>query len=127
MAERSIDASAAPIREAPARFGAVLVFRDDRAEMGGESRTLLAAIVEASEDAIISKTFDGVIRSWNAGAERLFGYTASEAIGQSITLIIPPERHDEELMIVKRLRSGERSSISRPSGLPETVDGSISP
>ena len=69
---------------------------------------LLAAIVEASEDAIVSKTLDGVIRSWNAGAERLFGYTAKEAMGQPITLIIPPERQDEEGMILERLRSGER-------------------
>ncbi len=109
-AARPIDDSAAPIRDSSgAALGAVLVFRDvterKRAE---ESRTLLAAIVEASEDAIISKTLDGVIRSWNAGAERLFGYTASEAIGQSITLIIPPERHDEEHSIVERLRRGER-------------------
>ena len=68
----------------------------------------MAAIVESSEDAIISKTLGGVIRSWNGGAERLFGYTAREAVGQSITLIIPPERHDEEHGILARLRRGER-------------------
>src|SRR6185436_19998654 len=68
----------------------------------------LAAVVESSDDAIVSTTLDGVIRSWNAGAERIFGYTAAEAVGQPITLIIPPERHDEEPAILARLRRGER-------------------
>ena len=73
-----------------------------------EARARLAAIVESSEDAIISKTLDGVIRSWNAGAERLFGYSHREAVGQPITLIIPPERQDEERGILERLCRGER-------------------
>ena len=73
-----------------------------------EARARLAAIVESSEDAIISKTLDGVIRSWNAGAERLFGYSHQEAVGQPITLIIPPERQDEERGILERLCRGER-------------------
>ena len=108
--ERPIDDSAAPMRdEGGAALGAVLVFRDvterKRAE---EARARLAAIIESSEDAIVSKTLDGVIRSWNAGAERLFGYTAEEAVGRSITLIIPPERLDEERAILERLRRGER-------------------
>jgi PAS domain S-box-containing protein len=108
--ERPIDDSAAPIRdEAGTTVGAVLVFRDvterKRAE---EARARLAAIVESSEDAIVSKTLDGVVTSWNQGAERLFGYTAAEAVGRPITLIIPPERHDEERMILDRLRRGER-------------------
>jgi PAS domain S-box-containing protein len=108
--ERAIDDSAAPMRdEGGATLGAVLVFRDvterRRAE---EDRARLAAIVETSQDAIVSKTLDGVIRSWNAGAERLFGYSAQEAVGQPITLIIPLERHDEERAILERLRRGER-------------------
>ncbi len=107
--ERPIDDSAAPIREDGAVSGAVLVFRDiterKRAE---ESRARLAAIVESSDDAIIGKTLDGVIRFWNAGAERVFGYSAAEAVGQSITLIIPPDRLDEEREILGRLRVGER-------------------
>jgi len=69
---------------------------------------LLAAIVDSSDDAIISKTLDGVINSWNAGAERLFGYTASEAVGQHISLIIPVNRRNEETVIIERIKKGER-------------------
>jgi PAS domain S-box-containing protein len=108
--ERPIDDSAAPMRDEAGRpIGAVLVFRDvterKRAE---EARARLAAIVESSDDAIVSKTLDGVIRSWNGGAERLFGWTAAEAVGRPITLIIPPDRLDEERDILARLGRGER-------------------
>jgi len=68
---------------------------------------LLASIVDSSDDAIVSKTLEGVITSWNKGAERLFGYTAKEAIGQPITMIIPLDRRDEETRILARLRQGE--------------------
>lgn len=68
----------------------------------------LAAIVTSSDDAIISKSLEGVIQSWNAGAERIFGWSAAEAIGRSITLIIPPERLEEERRILDTLRRGER-------------------
>ncbi len=67
----------------------------------------LAAIVKSSDDAIISKDLDGVITTWNRSAERLFGYSAKEAIGQHITLIVPADRRDEEVLILERLRRGE--------------------
>jgi two-component system, chemotaxis family, CheB/CheR fusion protein len=71
-------------------------------------RALLAAIVDSSDDAIVSKTLEGQILSWNAGAARIFGYSAQEAIGKSITLIVPPELWDEERDILAKLARGER-------------------
>ena len=71
-------------------------------------RLRYAAIVESSDDAIIAKTLDGVISAWNAAAERMFGYTEQEAIGQPISIIIPPALHEEENEIRRRLRAGER-------------------
>lgn len=68
----------------------------------------LASIVESSDDAIVSKNLDGIITSWNRGAERTFGYSAEEAIGQPITIIIPQDRRDEERAILTRIRRGER-------------------
>jgi PAS domain S-box-containing protein len=73
-----------------------------------ETRSLLAAIVAASDDAIVSKTLEGIILSWNEGAQRLFGYTREEAIGQSINLIIPTNLREEERQILHRIRQGER-------------------
>jgi PAS domain S-box-containing protein len=108
--ERPIDDSAAPIRDdSGAAVGAVLVFRDvtERRE-AEEAQARLAAIVDSSQDAIISKTLDGVIRTWNTGAERLFDYAPHEAIGRPITLIIPPDRRDEEYEILARISRGER-------------------
>ncbi len=73
-----------------------------------DPRARLAAIVDSSDDAIIGKTLDGVITSWNRGAELLYGYSAAEAIGQPISLIIPPERRDELPHLLQRLARGER-------------------
>jgi PAS domain S-box-containing protein len=89
--------------------GAISVFEDitdlRRAEQASQR---LAAIVESSEDAIVSIDLNGLITSWNQAAERLFGYTAEEVIGKPVTLLIPPERHDEEPGILERIRRGER-------------------
>jgi PAS domain S-box-containing protein len=68
-----------------------------------------ASVVENSDDAIITKDLDGIIKSWNKGAERIFGYTAEEAVGQPITILTPPERLDEEPTILGRIRRGERT------------------
>jgi PAS domain S-box-containing protein len=70
--------------------------------------SLLAAIVDCTDDAVISKNLDGIITSWNPGAERIFGYTATEAIGQSITMLAPPEQAGEMREILKRVQRGER-------------------
>jgi PAS domain-containing protein len=74
----------------------------------------LAAIVDSSNDVIISKRLDGVITSWNAAAEKLFGYSEAEAVSQPITLVIPADLHDEENDILRKLRAGERRAIRDP-------------
>ena len=109
---RKLDVSLtiSPVRDSKGHIiGASKIARDitDR-KQAEQSRNLLAAIVDSSDDAIVSKNLDGIIRSWNKGAERIFGYTAEEAIGEHITLIIPPDRHAEEDDILARLRCGER-------------------
>jgi PAS domain S-box-containing protein len=83
----------------------------------------LAAVIESSDDAILTKTLDGVITSWNKGAERLFGYTAAEAIGKSITMLIPEERKDEEPEILGRIRRGEH--IDHYETVRRRKDGSL--
>ena len=89
--------------------GRVWSFRDiSESKKAEELRSRLAAIVESADDAIVSKTLQSIITSWNAGAERTFGYSAAEAIGQSITMLIPPDRIDEEADILARLNRGER-------------------
>jgi PAS domain S-box-containing protein len=89
--------------------GAINVVQDVTERRQAEhAQAQLAAIVASSDDAIVAKNLDGTITSWNAGAERIFGYSADEAVGRSITLIIPPDRLDEEVGILERLRRGER-------------------
>ncbi len=108
--EIPIEDSAAPIRLPDGRlFGVVLIFRDITEQRRAElTRGWLAAIIESSADAIVSKTLDGRITSWNPGAVRLFGYAPEEVIGKPIMTIVPPELHDEEVGVLTRLRRGER-------------------
>jgi PAS domain S-box-containing protein len=88
-----------------------------------QSAQLLAAIVESSEDAIISKDLNGVITTWNSGAQRLFGYAAEETVGRSITILIPPDRLAEETTILERIRRGER--IEHFETIRRRKDGSL--
>jgi PAS domain S-box-containing protein len=91
-----------------------------RAELNSQR---LVAIVENSDDAIISKDLNGIITSWNAGAERLFGYTAEEAVGEPVTMLIPPEHLDDEPTIIERIRRGDR--IDHYETVRRRKDGSL--
>jgi PAS domain S-box-containing protein len=108
--ERAIDDSAAPVRHENGDVaGAVLVFRDvTEHRMAERSVRSLAAIVESSDDAIIGKDMNGIITSWNRAAERIFGYTSAEAVGQSIAMLAPADRVDEMPAILSRVKQGER-------------------
>ena len=93
---------------------------------------LLAAIVESSDDAIISKSLTGVIQSWNSAAERIYGYTKAEAVGQPITMLIPEERFPEEAIILEKIKRGERidhfeTVRLRKDGSPVLVSLTVSP
>jgi PAS domain S-box-containing protein len=101
--------SAAPIRNHDGSIvGVVLVFRDvTQTRQAIEDRLYLAAIVESSDDAIIGMTLDGAVASWNRGAERLYGYTAAEAIGKPVSLLIPPDYADDQGGITERVLRGE--------------------
>lgn len=108
--ETPIDDSGAPIRDKNGKIhGTVLVFRNitERRRADAAIR-LLASIVESSDDAIISKSMDGIVTSWNKGAERIFGYTAEEMVGHPISIIAAPDRLDEMPQILARIRRGER-------------------
>ena len=115
--ESPIDDSAAPISDEYGNVsGCVLIFRDVTGERRIEqdkasqllTARLLASIIESSDDAIVSKSLGGIIQSWNAAAERLFGYTAEQAVGRHISLVIPSERIAEEDHIVASLKAGKR-------------------
>src|ERR1700709_2119328 len=97
-----------------------------------ETQALLAAIIDSSDDGIISKDLNGVVRSWNPSAERIFGYTAEEMIGKSITVLFPPDRLNEEPKILEPLQRGERvdhfeTIRVRKDGAPIVVSVTISP
>ncbi|MGL4966238.1 MAG: PAS domain S-box protein [Inquilinus sp.] len=108
-----------------------LVAAEDRA-YGEQAAQRLAAIVESSDDAIVAKDLNGIITNWNRGAERLFGYTPAEAIGQPITIVIPADRLDEEPEILARIRRGEHvehfdTIRRRKDGSPIEISLTISP
>jgi PAS domain S-box-containing protein len=114
-----------PLYDAAGRpSGAINAFQDvtelKKAEQASRS---LAAIVESSDDAILSKDLNGIITSWNQGAERLFGYTSDEIVGQSVLVLIPPERYDEERDILERIRRGER--VDHYETVRRCKDGSL--
>jgi PAS domain S-box-containing protein len=104
-----ISLTVSPIKNAEGTIiGASKIARDITERKRTEQLTQrFASIVESSEDAIVSKDLDGIIQTWNPGAERLFGYTAEEVIGKPIALLIPMDRHDEESEILSRIRRGE--------------------
>jgi PAS domain S-box-containing protein len=93
------------------------------APLAAAPESLLAAIVDSSDDAIVSKTLDGMILSWNPAAERMFGYTREEAVGKSITIVVPEDRLDEEREVLARLRRGEK--IDHFETIRRTKDGRL--
>ena len=130
---RPIDDSGAPIHDDGRLFGTVIVFHDiSQRRLGEQGLQRLAAIVDSSDDAIISKTLAGVVTSWNGGAERMFGYPAAEMIGRSITVLVPPDRLAEEAMMLAAIGRGERVSHYgtvrlRKDGRPLDVSVTLSP
>ncbi len=127
-----ISLSVTPIRDSSGRvIGATKVARDvteatrtqRQQDLLVQAEQRLAAIVESSDDAILSGDLDGVILTWNKGAERLFGYPAEDAIGKPVTILAPEGRRDEELGFLKRVFSGER--IERHETARRRMDGTI--
>jgi len=112
LGERDLSLSYFPIEGPQGVDRAACVLQDITERKRAETAVLrLAAIVESSDDAIISKDLNGVITSWNAGAQRTFGFTEAEAVGQPTTIIIPPELLDEESRILQRLQAGEHIQL----------------
>jgi PAS domain S-box-containing protein len=114
-----------PLHDASGRLvGAVNMLIDisDRRDAERAAQQL-SALVESADDAILAKDLDGVIISWNSGAERLFGYTADEVIGKPVTLLIPADRLDEEPEILSRIRAGER--VQHFDTIRRRKDGSL--
>jgi PAS domain S-box-containing protein len=108
----------------PSQAGLYVYLRDiTERKHADRANSFLAAIVESSEDAIISKDLNGIINSWNKGAQRIFGYNSEEAIGQPATLLIPPDRIDEEPAILDKIRKGQR--VEHYETIRRRKDGSL--
>jgi two-component system CheB/CheR fusion protein len=133
IGRRTVLLNARRLRSSTAQSGAILLAIEDVTERRSAEEAIrrLAAIVEGTEDAIVGRSLDGIITSWNRGAEEMFGYTADEVVGQSITVIVPPERREEEVNILARLRRGEGSQYEtvrvRKDGTRRDVALTISP
>ncbi len=123
-ARRQIESHAAPLRRKDGTTVHLALARDVTIRNRDEGATLLlGAIVDSSDDAIVSKDLNGIITSWNKGAERLFGYTAAETLGQPIMILIPPDRLNEEPKILDSLRRGER--VDHFETLRQRKDGTL--
>lgn len=123
--------NAPPTRQARRRWFSRLRRSSER-EWSGSHAALLASIVDSSEDAIMGKTLDGIIMTWNRAAERMYGYTAQEMIGKPVSLLIAPDRQDEMSVILDRIRAGERvehyeTIRLKKDGTPLFVSLTVSP
>jgi len=136
-----ISLSVTPIRDSGGRvIGATKVARDltetqqaqRQQDLLVQAEQRLAAIVDSSDDAILSGDLDGVIQTWNKGAQRLFGYTAEDMIGRSVMILVPEDRRDKELGILERVAAGERvdqyeTTRRRLDGTKADISVSVSP
>ncbi len=135
MQAKPVVVTAAPLRdEAGAWAGSVLFLRGDGPGTGEPPYRELhyEALINNADDAIVTKTLDGIVRSWNPGAERLFGWTAAEMIGRPMTTVIPLDRHPEEAMILARVAAGQRiegleTERIRKDGATVLVSATVSP
>ena len=106
---RNMESHAVPLPDANGRLMHLAVTRDVTERKRAETeRNLLAAIVDSSDDIIVSKTLDGIITSWNKGAERILGYTAEEVIGKHVSMLMPPDAIEDTEKILGRIRRGEK-------------------
>ena len=123
----SLSLSVSPVRNSSGRvIGASKIARDiSEQQKAVEKQGMLAAIIDTSDDMILSKTLEGVITSWNKSAERMFGYSEAEAVGQHISLIIPTERLDEEAYIIGEIRKGKK--VDHFHTLRRAKDGRLVP
>lgn len=108
--EIPLSLTVSPVKDNQGRvIGASKVARDISERLRGEEKqAVLSAIVESSDDAIVSKNLNGIIMSWNKGAQQIFGYTEEEAVGKSVTILIPEERQSEEDVIIGKIRNGDK-------------------